>query len=161
MNKIYLSLGSNQGDSLTILTDAITLINKIPKSNVKKVSSFYRTPAWGKEDQEDFFNCAISVESELSAQDFLQETQAIEIELGRVRHEKWGPRTIDIDILLYNQEKIVTDTLTVPHPYMTKRAFVLVPLLEIAPHLQMVEQSLPLSDYLKKLDSSSILKVVE
>lgn len=159
MNKIYLSLGSNQGDSEATLKEAVDLIDNIQKSRVKAVSSFYQTPAWGKEDQGDFLNCAVLVESDLSAKAFLQETQAIEIVLGRVRHEKWGPRTIDIDILLFNQDKIATESLTLPHPYMTERAFVLVPLLELEPSLRIDSQSLSLQDCLNELDSSAILKI--
>ncbi|OHY30566.1 2-amino-4-hydroxy-6-hydroxymethyldihydropteridine diphosphokinase [Streptococcus parauberis] len=159
MNNIYLSLGSNQGDSKATLNDAIRLIDQITRSHVKAVSSFYQTPAWGKEDQNDFLNCVALVESELSAQSFLQKTQAIEIDLGRVRHEIWGPRTIDIDILLFNQDKIATKNLTVPHPYMTERAFVLVPLLELEPILRLDNQSPLLQESLDLLDSSAILKI--
>lgn len=97
------------------------------------VSSIYETAPVGYTDQADFLNVVISVATELDAHELLEACQGIEHELGRVRDIRWGPRTVDIDILLYNNDNIETESLIVPHPRMHERAFVLIPLLEIAP----------------------------
>ncbi|WP_105145178.1 2-amino-4-hydroxy-6-hydroxymethyldihydropteridine diphosphokinase, partial [Streptococcus suis] len=96
------------------------------------VSNIYETPAWGKTDQADFLNLACQVYTDLSAQDFLSVCQKIEQELDRVRIEKWGQRTVDLDIIFWDEEKIQEENLIVPHPYAHERAFVLKPLAEIA-----------------------------
>jgi 2-amino-4-hydroxy-6-hydroxymethyldihydropteridine diphosphokinase len=101
---------------------------------VDAISSFYRTPPLGPQDQPDYLNAAVALETELSAEDLLTHTQRIELEHGRVRKaERWGPRTLDLDIMLFGYLTIATPTLTVPHYDMKNRAFMLVPLLEIAP----------------------------
>ncbi len=100
-----------------------------------RMSSLYITAPWGKTDQEAFINQVIEIETELSPLDLLHVLQEIEIKLGRLRNEKWGPRIIDLDILLYGQETIKLKELTVPHPYMLERLFVLIPLQEIEPEL--------------------------
>lgn len=132
MNTVYLSLGSNQGDSLRLLQTAVDDIRK-DIGRVVKVSSVYQTAAWGVEDQPDFLNIALCLQTELPAQQTLEAIHHIETELGRERKIHWGQRTIDIDILLYNNEVINTPTLTIPHVRMQERRFVLVPLNEIAP----------------------------
>ncbi|WNZ87618.1 2-amino-4-hydroxy-6-hydroxymethyldihydropteridine diphosphokinase [Streptococcus iniae] len=157
MSNVYLSLGSNQGDSFTILNKAISALGNIKETKLLTISSFYKTPAWGKTDQSDFLNLATYLETELDAQSFLQACQKIERDLGRVRHEKWGPRTIDIDILLFDHLTIHSDNLIIPHPYMTQRAFVLVPLLEINPKLSLDGKGDYLKNYLDKLDQSDII----
>ncbi|WP_221912680.1 2-amino-4-hydroxy-6-hydroxymethyldihydropteridine diphosphokinase [Streptococcus halichoeri] len=159
MNTIFLSLGSNQGDRTAYLNDAVQAIANLPETHLIAVSSYYETAAWGKEDQADFLNIACQVETTMSAHAFLSKTQAIEQALGRVRHEKWGPRTIDIDLLLFNHERITSDDLLIPHPYMTQRAFVLIPLLEIAPNLRLEPDGKLLSHYLTALDLSGVRKV--
>ena len=103
---------------------------------IKKVSSLYQTASWGKTDQPDFLNQVLLVETTLSAQQVLDNILETEIELGRIRGEKWGSRLIDIDILFYNDEIINTDLLTVPHPYLHERRFTLEPLNEIASELK-------------------------
>ncbi|MCC9908488.1 2-amino-4-hydroxy-6-hydroxymethyldihydropteridine diphosphokinase, partial [Streptococcus agalactiae] len=105
--------------------------------------------------QEDFFNICCQVETDLAPFELLDYCQEIEKRLKRVRHEHWGPRTIDIDILLFGNQVINQEDLVVPHPYMTKRAFVLVPLLEIAPQLSLPNGS-KLEDYLEKLNLGEV-----
>ena len=157
MISVYLSLGSNIGDKKAYLEAALDRLNQLPQTTVAAVSSFYETAAWGKTDQDDFLNICCQLETELDAQQLLTECQEIEKDLQRVRHEHWGPRTIDIDILLYGSEHIATESLKVPHPYMTERAFVLVPLFEIAPSLEICGHSI--TSYLKTLNLEEVRKL--
>jgi 2-amino-4-hydroxy-6-hydroxymethyldihydropteridine diphosphokinase len=136
MNKnIFLLLGTNQGDKLNNLSMARTSIGKMIGPVIKS-SKVYKTSPWGKTDQEEFYNQAMEVRSALSAEDLLMSIHEIEKQIGRTRSEKWGPRLIDIDILLYGSEIIEKPTLTVPHPRMHERRFALIPLCEIAPHIE-------------------------
>ena len=132
----YLGLGGNLGDRIKNLRAAIELIKKISGVKILKISSFYETAAWGVENQPDFLNAAIKIYSELEPLNLLDELQKIEIELGRVRKEHWGARTIDIDILLADDLKINSERLKIPHPYLFERDFVLIPLAEIFPKLK-------------------------
>ncbi len=129
---IFLSLGSNQGDSQQTLREAIRMI-ELQAGPVVGASSVYRTAAWGKTDQPDFLNQVIQVHSCLQPTKLMVVILAIEQSLGRHRTEKWAPRTIDIDLLFYGDTVIVSPTLTLPHPQIQNRKFVLVPLAEIAP----------------------------
>ncbi|MDO5018717.1 MAG: 2-amino-4-hydroxy-6-hydroxymethyldihydropteridine diphosphokinase [Lagierella massiliensis] len=131
--RYYLSLGSNMGDKKYYLESAINKLKD--KFTVLKISKDYITKAWGKVDQEDFLNKVLVVESFEEPLDFLDLIQNIELDLGRERKEKWGPRTIDIDILFIDDEIIQNDRLKVPHPYIEDREFVLEPLNEVEPFL--------------------------
>ncbi|KIL53737.1 2-amino-4-hydroxy-6-hydroxymethyldihydropteridine pyrophosphokinase [Jeotgalibacillus alimentarius] len=128
----YLSLGSNIGDTKRNLQEAVKMLDASPSIEVTKVSSIYETDPVGFTDQQVFLNIVAEVKTELSAESLLDEAQRIEQSLGRERKIHWGPRTIDLDILLYHSDNIQSDRLTVPHPYMRERSFVLVPLNEIA-----------------------------
>lgn len=135
MSKVYLLLGGNLGDRFQNISEAISAINQ----RIGKVilqSAIYETKAWGATQQPDFLNIAIMVETELLPLSVLEFTQEIENELGRTRqiNQKWGARTMDIDLLLYDQEIIQTERLIIPHPLMAQRKFVLIPLCEIAPN---------------------------
>nr|WP_237391063.1 2-amino-4-hydroxy-6-hydroxymethyldihydropteridine diphosphokinase [Cedecea sulfonylureivorans] len=130
----FIALGSNQASPLEQVAQALDAIATIPHSRVVATSSYYRTPPLGPQDQPDYLNAAVALETELSAEALLDHTQRIELEQGRVRKaERWGPRTLDLDIMLFGTETITTPRLTVPHYDMHNRAFMLVPLLEIAP----------------------------
>lgn len=131
----YLSLGANLGNREETLQEAVRRIGAAESVELTAVSSVYETEPWGKLDQPRFLNLAVAVETTLSPEALLALAQKIENELGRVRHERWGARTIDIDILYFDGVERNTPDLTLPHPYMTERAFVLVPLAEIAPAL--------------------------
>lgn len=156
MTSVYLSLGTNMGNRMDYLKKAVSALSKLPKSKLISVSSVYETAAWGLTDQADFLNIACHIETDLASQDLLLACQEIERQLDRVRHEHWGPRTIDIDILLFGQDVIDTDNLKVPHPYMTQRAFVLVPLAEIASHLNIPGVQQSVSHCLLSLDTKDI-----
>ncbi|MBQ6006461.1 MAG: 2-amino-4-hydroxy-6-hydroxymethyldihydropteridine diphosphokinase [Selenomonadaceae bacterium] len=131
----YIGLGSNLGESKLTLRRAIELIKKIPAVKLLRVSSFYETEPWGVEGQPNYLNAAIKISTELEPLKLLDELQRIEFELGRIRLEHWGARTIDLDILLIEGREIFSERLTVPHKFLFARDFALVPLKEIFPQL--------------------------
>ncbi len=131
MNDVYLSLGSNQGNRIRWLEQAVKLLQQ-KCGVVASVSSYYETKAWGITDQPDFINMCVCLQTELTALDLLVEIHSIETQLGRQRHIKWGPRTLDIDILFYNHDIITVGDLILPHPFLQERMFVLMPLCDIA-----------------------------
>ncbi|ELX8379423.1 2-amino-4-hydroxy-6-hydroxymethyldihydropteridine diphosphokinase [Providencia vermicola] len=136
MELVYIAIGSNLGEPLKQAQQAIEALNAIPKSRVAKTSSIYRTKPLGPQDQNDFLNIAVLLETELEPETLLDHTQRIELELGRVRKaERWGPRTLDLDIMLFGHQVINTPRLTVPHYGLKEREFMLYPLYEIAPNL--------------------------
>lgn len=135
MNRIYLLLGSNMGNSREQLITAIKLINK-KIGKVTRHSNLYVTAAWGNTNQPDFLNQVIVVESKLAAVQTMQTILGIEEEMGRVRTVKNAPRIIDIDILFYNKEVIEEKILSVPHPQIPNRRFVLIPLNELSPNFK-------------------------
>ncbi|MCW9136341.1 2-amino-4-hydroxy-6-hydroxymethyldihydropteridine diphosphokinase [Staphylococcus haemolyticus] len=132
MVQAYLGLGSNIGDRKQQLLKAIDLIGNIKGIKVTKQSSIYETAPIGYTDQPNFLNLCLEIETELSPQQLLKYCLDIEQQLHRVREIRWGPRTLDIDILLYSDNIIETDNLSIPHPRMQERAFVLIPLNDIA-----------------------------
>jgi 2-amino-4-hydroxy-6-hydroxymethyldihydropteridine diphosphokinase len=134
MIDVFLLLGSNLGDRHLFLKQAIEQIGR-DIAPVIKASSVYETQSWGKTDAPDYLNQVIMLQTSLSAQTILQKILNIENVLGRHREEKWGSRTIDIDILFYGQEVINQPGLQVPHPELHKRRFTLEPLAEIAPEM--------------------------
>lgn len=134
MNEVYLLLGSNEGNRGLMLDTAAGAIEKTIGKIVKK-SSIYETAAWGKEDQPSFLNQVVFVQTLLDTSGLLRATQSIETALMRQREVKWGQRTLDIDILFFNDAVIHTEQLRVPHPFLQERRFTLVPLKEIAPGL--------------------------
>ena len=129
----YIGLGSNLGSRALTLRRAIELIKKIPAVKLLKVSSFYETEPWGVTGQPNFINAAIKISTDLEPLKLLDELQRIELELGRIRREHWGARTIDLDILLIDGREIFSERLTVPHKFLFARDFALVPLKEIFP----------------------------
>ncbi len=136
MTRVYIALGSNLASPLSQVTAAIDALGAIPDSQIIAVSGFYRTPPLGPQDQPDYLNAAVVLETSLTPEALLDHTQRIELEQGRVRKaERWGPRTLDLDIMLFGDETIATPRLTVPHYDMKNRGFMLWPLFEIAPEL--------------------------
>lgn len=131
MNQAYLSIGSNMGDRLSFLQQAVQLLVEEAAVSVESVSDVYETEPVGYTDQAAFLNIAVSLTTSLDAHALLEVCQKVEQELGRKRIIRWGPRTVDLDILLYNEENIESDVLQVPHPRMHERAFVLIPLVSI------------------------------
>jgi len=134
MEEAYLLLGSNLGDSKKYIHDALDFINE-RVGTVTGLSSLYQTASWGNEDQPDFINQVVSVKTKLNPQQLLENILVIETKLGRERGDKWGSRTIDIDLLFYGTEVINEDNLIVPHPFLHQRRFTLMPLVELNPGL--------------------------
>ena len=131
MNRAYISLGSNIGDRLHYLQQAVRLLQYVKGIKVCQVSSVYETDPVGYVDQDAFLNIVVELETSLTPHELLKKCNEIEAELGRTREIHWGPRTVDLDILLYNEENVKSENLIIPHPRMTERGFVLIPLVEI------------------------------
>ncbi|MDN7247550.1 2-amino-4-hydroxy-6-hydroxymethyldihydropteridine diphosphokinase [Planococcus shenhongbingii] len=136
MNESYLSLGSNMGNRLEMLKQAVRILAEHTSIEVVAISSLYETEPVGFTKQDPFLNMVVRIRTTLAALELLDVCQEIELELHRERLVRWGPRTIDLDILLYNQDAMETERLIVPHPRMHERAFVLIPLLEVNPSLK-------------------------
>ena len=136
MTRVYIAIGSNLASPLEQVNAAVAALAAIPDSRVIATSSFYRTPPLGPQDQPDYLNAAVALETALQAEALLDHTQRIELQQGRERKaERWGPRTLDLDIMLFGDAVIHTERLTVPHYDMKNRGFMLWPLFEIAPTL--------------------------
>lgn len=133
MTRVYLSFGSNMGDREQQINDALNLLNTLPETKVTKISSLYETAPVGGVEQDDFLNGVVALETNLSPIELLDGIQSIELKLNRVRKIHWGPRTIDLDIVLFGDLVMDSERLKVPHPFMHERSFVLIPLNEIAP----------------------------
>ncbi len=129
--RAYLALGSNVGEREKALLTAIQALDASEGIAVRKLSSIYETDPVGYTDQPAFLNMVVAVDTELGPHELLARILQIEKELGRVRTIRWGPRMIDIDILLYGEEQITDSSLQIPHPSMIERAFVLVPLQDV------------------------------
>ena len=156
MTRVYLALGSNLADPLHQVQSALDALAAIPQSRLIACSSLYRTPPYGPPDQPDYLNAAVALDTELSPEALLDHTQRIELEQGRVRKDhRWGPRTLDLDIMLFGDLTLATTRLTVPHYDMHNRAFMLLPLREIAPDLCLPDGT-RIADLLAPLDSSAI-----
>jgi 2-amino-4-hydroxy-6-hydroxymethyldihydropteridine diphosphokinase len=135
MARAWIGLGSNLGDRLGHIKSALGMMVQVPKTELVRVSSVYDTEPVGKADQPRFLNAVAELETGLSPRALLAELRAIEDRCGRMRRDMWGPRTLDLDILVHGNVELATEELTVPHPRLADRAFVLVPLAEIAPTL--------------------------
>ena len=138
--RVFLGLGANLGDRRATLRAAVLRLREVVSE--LRVSSLYESKAWGVTDQPPFLNAVARGETALTPLALLDAIQEIEHDLGRVRKQHWGPRAIDIDILLYGTERIDQPRLVVPHPYMTQRSFVLRPLADLAAGLTLPDGSL-------------------
>ncbi|AOL14679.1 TPA: 2-amino-4-hydroxy-6-hydroxymethyldihydropteridine diphosphokinase [Enterobacter asburiae] len=153
MTLAYIAIGSNLASPLEQVNAAVQALGEIPQSKLVAVSSFYRTPPLGPQDQPDYLNAAVVLETALDAETLLDNTQRIELQQGRVRKaERWGPRTLDLDIMLFGHETINTERLTVPHYDMKNRGFMLWPLFEVAPDL-IFPDGIPLRTILDNLNA--------
>ena len=150
----YLGLGGNLGDPVAAMAEALHALDSRKDCAVMAVSRLYRTPPWGKTDQDWFFNAAATVQTHLAPHDLLALCLEIEQSMKRVRIERWGPRTIDLDILAYDGVSLADETLTLPHPRMQDRAFVLMPLADLAADLAIAGRSV--ADWLADADTSGI-----
>jgi 2-amino-4-hydroxy-6-hydroxymethyldihydropteridine diphosphokinase len=132
-----LGFGGNIGDTANFIRRALRILEDAPLLEIHGISHLYRTPAWGVTDQPPFLNAAILIKTSLDPQALLALCLGTEQDLGRLRSERWGPRTIDIDILTYADRLVREPGLTIPHPHLHERAFALVPLADVAPDLML------------------------
>lgn len=158
--RAYLGLGSNLGDRCRNLARALELLERRGAGRVAAASSRYLTSAWGRTDQPPFLNQVVALDTELGAEELLRLVQQVEEEMGRERREPWGPRVIDIDLLLYGEARIASPGLTVPHPWLTQRAFVLIPLLELWPQASLPDGR-PLAAALRRLEERGEIGCVQ
>ena len=135
MTTAHIALGSNLGDSMALLRSALAAMDALPDTRLTGCSPLYRSAPIGPGDQPDYLNMVATLETTLPARALLQQLQAIESAHGRQRTERWGARSLDLDILLYGSEAIDTAELAIPHPQMAERNFVLYPLFDLAPGL--------------------------
>lgn len=149
-----LGLGGNVGDPVHAMAAALTTFDGRADCHVESVSRLYRTPPWGKTDQSFFYNCCALVETTMAPRTFLDLCLDIEQQMKRVRVERWGPRTLDIDILTFGELVCDEPRLQLPHPRMTERGFVLLPLADIAADLALGEKSV--SEWLADVDVEGI-----
>lgn len=150
----YIGIGGNVGDVFENMKSALNLLNDHSSISVNQISRVYKTPPWGIEDQDWFLNACVSVETNLTAQELLQSCLEVEVALKRIREIRWGPRTIDLDVLVFGEENIAHDNLQVPHPRMHERAFVLMPMADIAPDLFLNGKTI--SQWLEAIDTTGI-----
>jgi 2-amino-4-hydroxy-6-hydroxymethyldihydropteridine diphosphokinase len=133
--RVFLGLGSNLGERKENLRAALNLLSELPETSVARVSEFVETEPWGVVDQPPFLNAVAEIRTELEPEALLEALKAIEWQVGRVPTYRWGPREIDVDLLLYGERALRTGRLTLPHPSILERPFVLEPLQEIAPEV--------------------------
>jgi 2-amino-4-hydroxy-6-hydroxymethyldihydropteridine diphosphokinase len=133
--KAYIALGSNLANPIQMVQNAIAALSQLPQTQLLQQSSLYKTKPLGPQNQPDFINAVVLITTNLMALELLAQTQSVQTRLGRTPGERWGARVIDLDILLYGDEAINSDKLTIPHPGLCQREFVLYPLAEIAPDL--------------------------
>ncbi|MGM9931603.1 2-amino-4-hydroxy-6-hydroxymethyldihydropteridine diphosphokinase [Pradoshia sp.] len=159
MNSAYIGLGTNLGDRESYLMNAIEELSSHPSNRITAVSSIYETDPWGYEEQGKFLNMVICLQTELSPQDLLACCMYVEKKLGRKREIRWGPRTIDLDILLYNQENIVTENLIIPHPRIMERAFVAIPLVELDKDITLPNMDKPVREVMDDIPDKKGVRV--
>ncbi len=152
----YIAVGSNLADPVAQAKAAIDALKTLPKSALIQASQLYSSSPMGPQDQPDYINAVVAIKTELTPFELLDCTQAIELEQGRVRKdERWGPRTLDLDIILYGNEVIDSERLVVPHYGMKEREFVLYPLVEIAPNLTLPDGT-ELTQLLTQVDRNGL-----
>ncbi len=162
MTRVFVGLGSNLGDSVRLFERAQAALDKLPKTLLVRCSDYYRTTPVGDRHQPDFLNAVVELKTCLEPVELLRGMQRIENGLGRRREStrRWGPRTIDLDLLLFGRQTVCESELTVPHPRMAERAFVLEPLAELAPDLEVPGLG-RISRLRNRLDSSGVCRLHE
>lgn len=156
--KVYISLGSNLGNPQLQIKQAINLLSTVPNSKVNNISSLYQSKPLGPQYQPDYINAVAELHTELTAHTLLNHLQDIETRQKRIRKERWGPRTLDIDILLYGDQIINDDRLQIPHAEMHKRSFVLLPLNELVTDIEIPKLG-SVHNLLQQIDTDDLTKL--
>ena len=156
--KAFIGLGSNLGDREANIRQALQFLEQLPETTIVRGSSLYDTEPVGVSDQPNFLNGVVQIETHLAPRQLLWNLMLIERRLGRVRTQQWGPRVIDLDLLLYGDEVVEEDDLQIPHPLMTKRSFVMVPLVEIEPLLVHPVTNQTMLSILQRLGADPLVK---
>jgi 2-amino-4-hydroxy-6-hydroxymethyldihydropteridine diphosphokinase len=156
--RVFIGLGSNLGDREATIRSALQAIADLPQTDLIRVSSLYDTEPAGEVEQPNFLNAAAILDTELDPRQLLWNLMLIEKRLGRVRTQRWGPRTIDLDLLLYGDESIDDPDLRVPHPEIIRRSFVLVPLVELEPRLIHPGTGETMASHLNRLGARPLVK---
>lgn len=156
--RAFVGLGSNLGEREAMIRLALDDLARLPQTTLVRASSLYDTEPTGDVDQPNFLNAVAQLDTELTARQLLWNLLLIEKRLGRVRTQKWGPRTIDLDLLLFGSQVVEEDDLSVPHPELTRRSFVLVPLVELDPLLVHPVTGETLLDLLSRLNTRPPVK---
>ena len=157
-NPVYIGLGSNLGDRQENLERALRLLSQ--ELIILRVSSIYETDPWGHYNQPRFFNCVCQFETLLNPREILAVVKDVERQMGRLHKVRWGPRVIDVDILLFGEEMVDEPDLEVPHPFMCQRAFVLIPLAEMAPNLGHPVCGLTIRELVRKVNDKDTVRLV-
>lgn len=161
MSLAYVGLGSNLDQPAAQIAKALTGLAILPATQLLRQSSLYRSPPWGYPDQPDFINAVAELETQLDTVELLAEMLALEQRLGRRRDgPRWGPRLIDLDLLVHGDQELETETVQVPHPRIAERAFVLMPLAELAPNLDLAGMG-RVSQLLERLPESDCTRIAE
>ncbi|MFZ2236139.1 MAG: 2-amino-4-hydroxy-6-hydroxymethyldihydropteridine diphosphokinase [Dokdonella sp.] len=159
MTLAYVGLGSNLDDPQQQVTAAITALDELPSTRLTRRSSLYRSAPWGLVDQPDFVNAVAEVDTELDASSLLAQLLELELRLGRRRDGlRWGPRRIDLDLLMHGDEATISTELQLPHPRIGERAFVLMPLAELAPDLELAGIGV-ITERLRHIDTSQCSRI--
>jgi 2-amino-4-hydroxy-6-hydroxymethyldihydropteridine diphosphokinase len=156
--RAWVGLGGNVGDAIATVHAAIEALARLPDTRLLRASRLYRTPAWGVSEQADFINAVALLETSLGPRALLDRLLGIERSFGRERRERWGPRILDLDLLLHGDDVIDEPGLHVPHPHLHERAFALLPLLEISPDATIPQRG-PVRDALSALACEGIQAV--
>lgn len=157
LNIAFIGIGSNEGNKIENIKSAITLINDLADCTIEKVSSLYETLPFGDVIQDNFFNAVIKISTSSNLQELFSDLKIIEQKLGRIFREKWGPREIDLDILLFNDLIFSDEIITLPHKGIIYRDFVLVPLIEIEPELIHPVYKKKMADFVSGLKIKNII----
>jgi 2-amino-4-hydroxy-6-hydroxymethyldihydropteridine diphosphokinase len=159
MHTVFIGAGSNVGDRDNFLRKGISLLNASAAITVRRISSVYETEPLGEDASGAFLNLVIQAETSLTPDSLFHTLKAIEAAAGRISRTKWGDRELDLDLLLYDDECLAAPGLSIPHPEITSRDFVLVPLVELAPQLTHPATKQPFANYLEQLKDRFILRV--
>ncbi|HMN23151.1 MAG TPA: 2-amino-4-hydroxy-6-hydroxymethyldihydropteridine diphosphokinase [Ignavibacteriaceae bacterium] len=157
LNIAFIGIGSNVGNRINNIKSAIELINKLAETSVEKVSSIYETMPFGDVEQNNFLNAVIEIFTAVNSKELFTELKNIEQKLGRIKREKWGPREIDLDILLFNDLIISDEIITLPHKGIIYRDFVMIPLIEIEPELIHPVFSKKIFEFVTELKTKNII----